>query len=41
MTEKIDLVKTFLDDDLPLEWGMATISDLVGKNGVFKDGDWV
>jgi len=41
VTKKIDLVKTFLDDDLPPGWGMATISGLVGKDGVFKDGDWV
>jgi type I restriction enzyme, S subunit len=39
--KKTDLVKTFLDNDLPLGWGMATISDLVGKDGIFKDGDWV
>jgi len=41
VTKKIDLVKTFLDDDLPPGWGMATIGGLVGKDGVFKDGDWV
>lgn len=40
MTNQTDLVQTFFDD-LPSGWSLATISDLVGNDGVFKDGDWV
>lgn len=26
---------------LPKGWGLATINDLIGENGIFTDGDWV
>lgn len=28
-------------DEIPRRWAWATINQLVGPNGVFKDGDWV
>lgn len=41
MSTPADLVYTITKDKLPGEWSLATISDLVGKDGVFVDGDWV
>ncbi len=41
MSNPADLVYTISKDKLPDEWSLATISDLVGKGGVFVDGDWV
>lgn len=41
MSNPADLVYTIAKDKLPDEWSLATISDLVGKDGVFVDGDWV
>jgi type I restriction enzyme S subunit len=29
------------NDSLPSGWAQATISDLIGKSGIFIDGDWV
>jgi type I restriction enzyme S subunit len=40
VTKKVGSVETF-KDDLPPGWSSATIGELVGKNGIFKDGDWV
>lgn len=34
-------IQTINSGKLPLGWSLATISDLVGRNGVFIDGDWV
>jgi type I restriction enzyme S subunit len=36
-----DLVFTINKEDVPPSWTLATISALVGKQGVFVDGDWV
>lgn len=41
MSNSADLVYTIAKDKLPDEWSLATISDFVGKDGVFVDGDWV
>jgi type I restriction enzyme S subunit len=36
-----DQIHTAHKDDLPSGWSVATIEGLVGKEGVFVDGDWV
>ncbi|OGP95921.1 MAG: hypothetical protein A2157_11940 [Deltaproteobacteria bacterium RBG_16_47_11] len=41
MSETTDRLYTIRKDELPTGWGVAAISDLVGKAGVFVDGDWV
>ncbi len=41
MSNTADLVYTITKDQLPHGWSLATISNLVGKEGVFVDGDWV
>jgi len=41
MSAKAELVRTVKEDSLPLGWTLTTIESLVGKGGVFIDGDWV
>jgi type I restriction enzyme S subunit len=41
VSETTDRLYTIRKDELPTGWGVAAISDLVGKVGVFVDGDWV
>ena len=41
MSNTADIVYTITKDQLPHGWSLATISNLVGKEGVFVDGDWV
>ncbi len=36
-----DLVDTLSPKDLPSSWTLATIPELVAKDGVFIDGDWI
>lgn len=36
-----DAIYTVPKDDLPPMWELKSIHDLVGKKGVFVDGDWV
>ncbi len=36
-----EIVQTINEARLPLGWSIGTICDLVGKEGVFVDGDWV
>ena len=40
MSNKLDIVIILPEKDLPSGWELATIGDLVGREGVFKDGDW-
>lgn len=41
MSKKLEIVMTLPEKDLPSGWKLATIGDIVGREGVFKDGDWV
>ena len=41
MSKKLEIVMTLPQKDLPSGWEFATIGNLVGREGVFKDGDWV
>ncbi len=41
MSEAIERVNTMGGDDLPANWVLSTIDDLVSQKGVFVDGDWV
>jgi len=36
-----DILETLSSEDLPQNWTLATISDLISRDGVFVDGDWV
>lgn len=41
VTTKQDIVKTIHEEKLPPIWQLATIGQLIDKDGVFVDGDWV
>ena len=41
MSKPTELAQTVPDEMAPPGWTLETISDLVGKDGVFIDGDWV
>lgn len=41
MSKPAELVYTIDENELPEGWRLSTIADLVGKEGVFVDGDWV
>jgi type I restriction enzyme S subunit len=41
MSATAEHLLTLQEDNLPPGWTLATIEDLVGKGGVFIDGDWV
>ena len=41
MSKKLEIVMTLPEKDLPSGWELATIGNIVGREGVFKDGDWV
>jgi len=34
-------MSNYRTDDLPSGWSVATVDDVIGINGVFRDGDWV
>ena len=41
MTEDVERQEVEDTEDLPIGWAFATIGALIGKDGVFIDGDWV
>jgi len=41
VSKPAELVYTIDENELPEGWRLSTIADLVGKEGVFVDGDWV
>ena len=36
-----DLVFTIDNKELPAGWSLATLDEMIGKSGVFVDGDWI
>ena len=41
MSKKLEPVLTIKKNEIPQDWELATISDLIGNDGLFVDGDWV
>jgi type I restriction enzyme S subunit len=41
MNTKTEIVSIISPNKLPKGWHSSTIADLIGNDGLFKDGDWV
>ncbi len=39
--EELERIATIAEDVLPKGWAMQTIDQLIGKDGLFMDGDWI
>jgi len=41
VSKPAEVISTVPADDLPVDWSLKTIEELVGVEGLFVDGDWV